>query len=229
MVLRNPAILPKLDGSTVSTLCATICKSKGWRDVVILSVSLKFTPFWIFNYDTYDGKSGRGEINAIDGSLSFKYAEYTNGETSNDVSGRIDTPMIKSHEAKDVIRVKLVSSLGVGKDDVVISAINLYYVPFWVCSADLGDNTISVLVDGVSGEILTDIPEAELTWDQVLRQTFVDVFSVSGFISLVKESYEYFASDLFENSPGLKWFTNTWTGRITLFVILLLVYVLYFS
>ncbi len=227
MTLRNPAILPKLGEDAVSTLCADACRAKGWRDVVVLSASLQFVPFWMFNYDTYDGKSGRGEVNAIDGTLSFKYASYTKGSLSNEVNGHVDVPLIKPSEANDVIRVKLVSHLGVGKDDVVISAVSLYYVPFWLCSVDLGDSTMSILVDGVSGEILTNIPEAEVSWDSVLRQTFEDVFSISGFISLAKESYAYFTSGISKDSFNLRWFVDTWTGRITLFLIILLIY-LYF-
>lgn len=190
MILNAPAIIPSVDESGVSNLIYTLSKSKGWEGAIVQEMKLIYFPFWVFNYHTYTGESGKGAIDALDGALAQDIAALARfPRRTREVEAQVFSPAISEDEAKEVAKAKIVHKLGVGKEDVVISGLQLIYVPFWHVTVLLGKKTHVLIINAVSGQIVQgDIPERPRGWEDAFSDALAMMLSPEGWKEFLKET-----------------------------------------
>ncbi len=197
MYLNKPAFPVSFTVENIIGLIESMVKGKSWTKFEVADISLVYIPFWIFNYDAYSEapseegekvvsalESGKMALNAftneLDENVGFLYdsgdAEMQQKPTA-DYPFKIQRPKIRESDAKEITSLRLAAQLGLKKENVIISGLELVYLPIWFTWVTVAEGTYKLQINAVSGEILNEeqVPEREKGWLEVTSETLQDL------------------------------------------------------
>lgn len=265
--LDHPAYQLNLTSKQILGILETLLEERHWKDFDLANVKLVYKPYWFFNYDVYKEEEvpGKGEVAQEYGSQMVLDARKSNlepmlmqilneipvesrEEIKHDVDHDILKQTVTEEEGRRLAKVKLAGKMkGVSKDDVVISGVDLRYVPMWRIWVDLkGGKTQRIDIDGISGSPfnIQKVPERERGFMEVTKDTLEDLKKPEGWVDYSKKAFRVTASGIKKASKGegkkgaqnaskaFKWLFGTRAGRYTFLaflIVVLVIYILYFK
>ncbi len=183
---------------------AALLAQKGWKNYYFSSSKLVYVPFWFFSYDIFSEASGKPEhlssgkkaLNAFSkefnetlGSMDHtSSARETQASTGYEVE--VLKPMLSGKEAKDFILLKIASLEKTPKQNVMLSGLEMLYIPFFHISVSLDEETKTVMLNALSGEILSgqEIPERRPKSSEVFAEAISDFSTLQGWQNFFSET-----------------------------------------
>ncbi len=170
MLLEKPAFSPKLTGAEAERKVSSLLKKAHWKDISFSGRTLFFVPYWFFNFDIYSQEgnktkvldSGFSALNAFSNELDDSIGELAQDESaqrtqeieaSREGQPSVVPPRVADEEAREIISVRLASDEETSKDNVIISGLQLLYVPIWLVNTTFGGGSAALRVNAVNGEI----------------------------------------------------------------------------
>ncbi len=210
---------------------------KNWReeDIGLSDFALLYVPFFVFNYEAFseskteesetpivaETQNGRMALNAFDSELDEEIAALFEEEelnlekkTPKEYAFELQKTRLKDEEARQIAQVKMAAQLSLGKGNVIISALELVYVPFWIGSATVGGQEYRLEANAVSGELvgLEELPERGKGVGELTKET---IFELKDPVAWVKYSVSIVidVAKWIWNSAPVKWFVEKITAN----------------
>ena len=223
MYLNKPAFPVSFSVEDIVGLIESMVNKKYWTEFEVADISLAYIPFWIFNYDAYSetppeegsesvvssAESGKMALNAftneLDENISYLYesgdAEMEQKPTA-DYPFKVQRPKIREREAKEIASIRLASQMNLKKDNVIISGLELVYLPIWFAWITVAEGTYKMQINAVSGEILNEeqVPEREKGWLEVTNETIQDLKRPGAWIEYTQQVGAGFFSFITNNA-----------------------------
>ena len=193
MLLEKPAFPVLVEIGEAEETVSHILESKGWGNYKFARVSIRYVPYYFFSYDIYDESSGktkmlakgRSALNAHTNEIARELsdigaiqAESKSPEIKHDYHYEALAPKISERDAKEIILVVLSSEMGASRKNVIISGLELAFVPFWVLKYSIGEKNYSATMNAVTKKIISDgnIPGHEKTQQEIMAETYKELF-----------------------------------------------------
>jgi hypothetical protein len=171
---------------------------RGWSDVRYANLyrllDLSFVPYYFFHFDVLrvGSKSSvathgflalnalRNEFSSSFDSIKEDYSSLA-VPVSDEDAGLVRVPSLSKGEANDIIKVRLASRFGVLPESVLVSGLDLVFVPFYKSVLKLGEDVYEFHLNAFSGSLVdvTGVPVRERDFEELLRETVRDVGSPS--------------------------------------------------
>ena len=196
MLLEKPAFSPKLSAAEAEGRVSSLLKKNHWASYDFSGRELYFLPYWFFSYDTYrhDKKtsllsSGFGALNAFSNEMDDAVAsmakdsglerekEIEEGSMKNAVGARLSIG-----EAREIISVRLASKEGASKEHVIISGLEMLFVPIWLINASVDGREISLRVNATTGDIMNKkaVPRREKGFSELTQEMLRELSTPQG-------------------------------------------------
>lgn len=195
MILDANAFKKQLSPEAAIGMVQKTALSRGWKKVEVQQIKLVYSPYYIFSFDVSpeggQPVSGKTALNAFTGELSdfvpvLLDSPLSKNRDTGDSAGEVEPTSISQFEAKQAAQAKVAAQLSVKRDDVAISAVSKFYVPFYRIWANLPAGQFKIDVDGCLGTPtgLENIPLRQKTFDEDTAETFEKMKSPGGWIDL---------------------------------------------
>ncbi len=196
MKLDKPSLPISLSKEDALSQINETIMEKNWREeeIEISELSLLYVPFFVFNYEAFqeskaeeseqpvvsETQNGCMALNAFDSELNEEIAQLFEEEelnlekkTPKEVAFELQKTRLNDEEAKQIAQVKVAAQLSLGKDNIIISALELVYVPFWLTIAKVGEEEYRVEINAVSGAMtgLEELPERGKGYGELAKET----------------------------------------------------------
>ena len=155
-------------------------------------------PYWICSYDAFaesadeesksksvsEAGSGKMGLNAVSNELDEAVASLYEGASLEETVKpdkkypfEIQRPRIRDREAERIIPLKVAAMLGTTKDNIVISGLDMVYVPKWMAFVTVAEGTYRLEINAVTGEITNEeqVPVRERGWLELTGETLQDL------------------------------------------------------
>lgn len=250
MFLNKPALSVSFSLEDTVELIESTIKAKHWSQFEVADVKLLYKPYFVFNYDTFSeesagpeteeaattgGKvvtgteSGKAALDAISNALD-DYAASLFDSPGVKLTNKIDhkypyevqRPLVRhTPEIQKIIQVKMAAKLQLPKDNVIITGVEMVYVPFWVAYVAVAEGNYRLDINAVTGEILNEqeVPEREKTWLEVTSETFEDLKRPGAWLEYSKQV----GTGLFSGILSLPVFDTLRENRKLQIIILLII------
>ncbi|MCR4368706.1 MAG: hypothetical protein NUV67_02245, partial [archaeon] len=194
MFLEKPALLVSLNPGAAEEKVSSLLISKNWKptDFSFSSTDLLYIPFWLFTFDVSEEEksktkllsSGFHALNAFNHELDDKVANIhllensdREFEPNHDYAFRALKPKVLESEARGIIALKIADKLKTSKAKVLVSGLELVYVPIWVLSVALGEENISLSVNASDGKIIngSQVPEKKKGFSELTAEALEEL------------------------------------------------------
>jgi hypothetical protein len=213
MLLEKPAFSVNVEIITAEETVSRILDSKGYNNYQFGRVYIKYLPYYFFSYDIYDESSGKTKIiakghsafNAFTNEIAHELSDLAvlesgikSPEITHDYKYEVVSPRISERDVKKIILVALSAEKNASKNNVIISGIELVFVPFWVLEYTLDEINYVATMNAVTKELIDDgnPPLREKTKRELLREAYVEMFNlrtwfkyISSFISSITDFF----------------------------------------
>ena len=176
--LDSPALELRFTLDDILGIVESVLKERHWRRFDIDSVTLMYVPYWFFNYDIYQEYEGKSQtfssqmaMDALTGELRPIMIEILKSipverskEIKHNIEYKVFKPAIEQSEVKNLAQLKVAGEMGIPKNTITISGVNLIYVPIWRIWVRLGGGRMQRLdLDAISGSPIhiEQVPERE--------------------------------------------------------------------
>lgn len=254
MYLNKPAFSIAFSVEDTVGLIESMIKSKHWTDFEVAEVKLVYIPFWIFNYDAYvEGPTEGQEAAAVSDHVSGKMAlnAYTNELDENvhflyesadvkleqkptkDYPFEIQRPKVREREAREIAAVRIAAKISVPKENVIISGLEMVYLPMWFAWVTVAEGTYKLQINAVGGEILNEeqVPERERGWLEVTSETLEELKQPGAWVEYTSEIGRGIFSFITQNPLVLSAIEKLKADRrlqIIVLIIILIIVILFF-
>ncbi|PIN85076.1 MAG: hypothetical protein COV47_04025 [Candidatus Diapherotrites archaeon CG11_big_fil_rev_8_21_14_0_20_37_9] len=192
MFLSKPAFKVSVDQGVAEEKAGSLIKKRGWKGNSFSS-SLLYIPFWFFSFDVFEEtdskkvsshKKGSNALNAFfnnfdehTAELVFREKQEKEKSPSHSFTFEILEPKFSFDDALKVITGRIASEQKVVKDSVVISGLEMVFVPVWVLVTELNGKSIELRVNAVTGEMTNTaaIPIREKDFSELFSEAVVDL------------------------------------------------------
>ncbi len=229
MYLNRPAFPVSFSLEQTVEMISEMVRGKYWHDFEVGEVKLVYIPVWVFNYDAYTEappeqkgeseatksqrvvsgvESGRMALNAYTNELSedigYLYdsmeAALVN-EPTKEYPYEVQRPKVREAEAKRIIPVKMAARFSLPKENVIVSGLELVYLPMWAVWLTVAEGTFKLQINAVSGEILNqeEVPERERGWLELTSETLEELKQPGAWVEYTHEIGTGFVSWLAQN------------------------------
>ncbi len=202
MKLEAEAPVLSITLDALSKIVAGALERKRWHRFTTGTVKLIYFPLYVFNYQVFmesegrivNEESGKVAIRATDGELMPYVPVVLNEmplelvrETRHDYEAEVREFELTREEAKEMVRIKMASMLGVGKENVNVFGGKKMYWPIWRVWVEVREGNFRLDVDGVTGEIwgVEKVPERELGWYEITEQVLTELRTPKGWVKYV--------------------------------------------
>lgn len=199
MLLEKPAFSINVEIITAEETVSRILDSKGYANYQFGRVYIKYVPYYFFSYDIYDESSGKTKLIAKGHSALNAYTNEIAHELSNlatleagdkspeikhDHRYEVVNPRISERDAKKIILVALSSEKNTSKKNVIVSGIEMLFVPFWVLEYTIDEKNYVATMNAVTKELIDDgnPPMREKTKRELLREAYTELFSFKNWL-----------------------------------------------
>ncbi len=215
-----------------------------WGEIEVPIPSVEMIPYYVFHFDSFseteeegtkirnveESVKGISSLNAVHNTLDEIIAELVSPELIekeiSDPKGvkiEIKEPRFSLEDAKAAAQIKIAAQEKVPRGNVHILGMRLVYVPFWVFSIQLDEDTkIKVRLNAFSGEFEGDetgIPYQGQTKTQLLKETVGELQTAEGWA----EHLQNFIRDLLSLfTPEGRQNSNKWVVYAILIVVALI-------
>jgi len=218
-------------------------KERHWKKYEAGEITLHYTPYYVFNFDAFpesggggklavsESESGTGALNGVTGELSGEVAEFAEENEAifvkspgEGISFVVEKLSYNENEILRIAPLRLAAKLGIGKDEVIVSGLELVYLPEWIVGVKLAGEEYELSVSAVTGEIVSgeEIPLREKGWSEVTKETLSDLKSPKGWVSHSKNLAHSAKSALTheKTKSGFSYFLESRSLQAILLVIL---------
>lgn len=230
MFLDKPAFPVSFTPDKVVALIEELIKSRGWSDFEVAEIKLVYTPYWTFNFDSCEHsgskirgvKSGALALNALTnrledfaGFLSENPDLKTTQHISADYEADVQHAKTSMEEAREIAKLKLAANLRAPKDNIILSGLELLYIPFWLAYVSVAEGTFKLRINAVIGEIVNqeEVPEREKGWLEVTNETLDELKEPMAWVSYTRQVGSGALSFLFSNPLTAAIFRELKTNR----------------
>jgi hypothetical protein len=229
MKLEKPSLPVLIPQEELKAQIIEAVSEKGWKEEETSTENfvLLYVPFFVFNFEAFteskteesenpvvsETQNGRMALNAFDSELDEEIAglfeeEETRLEkrTPKEQECEIQKARLTAEEAKQLAQVKMAAQLSLGKDNVIISALELIYAPFWVGAVKIAEQEYSVQANAVSGALagLEELPARGKSYGELTKETLSELKDPFAWIkysvSIIVDSAKWFA-----RLPPINW------------------------
>lgn len=211
MLLEKPAFSPKLSAAEAERGVSSLLSKNHWKEFSFKERTLFFIPYWFFSFDIYSGDakrttlldSGFGSLNAFSNELDDSIAELIKEEGSEriqeiddksmeDGATRVVSPRVSEEEAREIISLRLASGEETSKDSVIVSGLQMLFVPIWLISAKVGGKEISLRVNAASGGIENKyaVPRREKGFAELTSELLEELRTPEGWLEYSASTVE---------------------------------------
>lgn len=207
MFLGNPMLPVLLPVDQALQKITSILKEKNWQDFEVGSMRLVLTPFFFYQYHYFieeEKNSTKIVKESVDGFISLNanllkinqnvtrlikdkiYEQKTVAPEIEFVEQEIN---VSKKEQEKLLIIKTAQHFKIPKENMVVSKIQKVLVPFYETHITIGDDTHSIRMNAVDGNLheIDKIPEREKGFMELTRETFDDLTSPSKWVSYTKE------------------------------------------
>ena len=212
MFFEKPAFPVSLSQKEAQEKVSLLLKKKHWNEFSFPSSTLFYIPYWFFSYDIFEDTekhtkatiSGHAALNAFSNKLDESVSDLAvhegfslENEILHDYSYRHLKARLSESEAREIIPIKIASEEQVKKQNIIISGLELLYVPIWVLDTKIDVETISFRINATTGKIMNadSLPGREKGFSELAAEAFED-------LSKPEEWLSYSAEIISELSKG---------------------------
>ncbi|HIH09198.1 MAG TPA: hypothetical protein HA254_00855 [Candidatus Diapherotrites archaeon] len=224
MLLEKPAFSVILPLEGAERKVSSLLKKKNWHKFKFPNPvhaesekhghgSIFYFPYWFFSYDAHeDGKKtsllakGSGALNAFSNELDGQIGTLTTTEgleKSNELPDERNITVIDcrvdEEEAKKVIPVLIAAQSNAQKANVIISGLEMFYVPVWLVQVHAEEHQFSLRVNAVDGTIINgdDIPSREKEKGELAKELLDELSSPAGWIHYTSQVISAISAAIF--------------------------------
>lgn len=164
-------------------------RSKHWKNFSCAELRLAYFPYWFFSFDAFSVKedktisrhvSGKKTLDGVSGELSGFLSDLFEKDGSNVQDSPTDLfpfektePKLSKKEAEEIAPIKIAAELGFAKENVKITGLELFFVPFWQTFATVNNQNFRIQMNAVSGEMLgiKSVPQREKGFLELTTET----------------------------------------------------------
>ena len=212
MFLEKPSFPVSFELGGAEEKVSILLEKKHWKNFSFSNSTLIFVPYWFFSYDIFEeGKktkhvsSGSNALNAFSREFDKKISDLELLDTvskTNSVDENIDFRVLESKlseaEVKEILPLKLASQENTSKNNLILSGVEMSFVPVWVIDIDLQERIISLRVNATTGEIINadSVPTREKGFSELAKETISELSTPKGW-------FEYSVGVLSSFSKGV--------------------------
>lgn len=197
MYLSAPAFPINFTLEQAVEMIESMVQGKQWHKFEVGDLKLVYIPYWVFSYDTFseivdeqgnktvsDTSSGKMALDAFTNELSEDVA-YLADSSEAELQDKIETeypheiqrPKVRESAAKRIIPVRLAAQFGLGKENVIVSGLELVYIPIWYAWLTVAEGTFKIEINAYTGEMSNaeEVPEREKGWLELTNETFEEL------------------------------------------------------
>jgi len=235
MKLDKPSLQLSVSKEDALAQVKGAAEEKGYPagEMEIAELSLLYVPFFVFNYEAFqeskteesetpvvsETENGRMVLNAfsseLDGEIVPLFEEEESSienspgdnEDGEEIKFEMQKARLKEEEAKQIAQVKMAAQLSLGKGNIIISAMELVYVPFWLGSAKVGEEEYSIEINAVSGAMkgLEELPERGKSYGELTKETVSELKDPAAWVNYIVSIIADTAKWIWNSAP-VKWF-----------------------
>ncbi len=194
--LDAPALKLELTPETALGMVQKEVQRRGWKKYEFGEIELVYVPFYIFSFDVIaegGAPPGKAALNAHTSELNEFVPALLERPIAKvrkipeDVEAEIEDAAVRSSEVEKVATVKIANALGAKRENILISAVNKIYIPFFRLWVTVAGDEFKIEVDGCLGvpSGLDALPKKDKTWDEAASDTVKKMSSPSGLMQLI--------------------------------------------
>ncbi|MFH1391486.1 MAG: hypothetical protein ABIH20_04210 [Candidatus Diapherotrites archaeon] len=204
MFIEKPAFPVSVDLSESGEKVSNLLKKRHWTGFTFSSTTLIYVPYYFYSYDVVEEtekktnhvSSGSKAFNAFNKEFDPVIADIISledvsrsNEVSEDDDSRVLVSKISESEAKEIILVKTASLEETSKKNVMISGLELLYVPFWIVKVEVKSginetHELSFRINATTGNIVNEdsVPFREKGFSELTSEALNDLSKPSEWI-----------------------------------------------
>ncbi|MCR4335319.1 MAG: hypothetical protein NUV57_02160 [archaeon] len=204
MFIEKPAFPVSVDLSEAGEKVSNLLKEKHWNGFTFSSTNLIYVPYYFYSYDVVEETekktnhvfSGSKAFNAFNKEFDSAVADLIlleNVSRSNEVSEEDDPRVLVSKmnesEAKEILLIKTASLENTSKKNVMISGLEMFYVPFWIAKIEVKSNVseaheLNLRINATTGNIVnkSSVPFRDKGFSELTSEAFEELSNPSEWI-----------------------------------------------
>lgn len=218
MFLEKPSFPVSLTLGEAEGKVSAFLNQKHWTNFSFARTKLVFVPYWFFNYHISKDSEDKTELigdgfnamNAFENDFDEEIADIARNpdltktnEVSEDDEFNVLNSKTTEHEAREIILVKLADQQQVLRDSILISGLELNYVPFWIVKVSIGEKELGLTVNASDGKLLHGdlIPNREKDMSELTSEALKELSNPLEWLNYSKDIASSVAKGLFSHSP----------------------------
>ncbi len=210
MFLEKPAFSPALTLEDAEKKVSSLLKKMRWKDYTFPSRihspsathahgTIFYVPFWFFSYALFEHTGqktklvsrGHGCLNAFSSEFDdemSKLVKIEAAEKSNEIddnsAAKVLDSRISEDEARGIITLTLASESGTSKENVIVSGLQLFFVPIWLIEAQVEGAKFSLRVNAVNGHVINSsaVPRRGKNFAELTHEMLEELSAPSGWL-----------------------------------------------
>lgn len=168
MYLEKATFPVSFDLKEAKEKVASLLKQNHWLDFSFTSYKLFYIPYIFFHYDIFEEmekkvthvSKGSNALNSSTKEFEKEISEMSSlhsakeSEPINDYDFKVIAPVLSEHDAEEFIKLKIASIEGTAKQNVMVSGIEMFFVPLWEIKVTALDHKFVFRVNSTLGKIL---------------------------------------------------------------------------
>ncbi len=207
MYLGNPMLPVLLPVKEALQKVTKILKEKNWQDFEIGSMKLVLTPFFFYQYHYFleeEKNNSKIVTQSVDGVISLnanslkideKITKLIKNKSSeqNNTAPQVEFSQQESNLSKKqqekVLIIKTAQHFSVPKENLVVSDIRQFLVPFYETQITIKSQTYSIVINAIDGGLsgVEKIPEREKGFLEITKETLEELTSPTAWVKYTKE------------------------------------------
>ncbi|MBI4210767.1 MAG: hypothetical protein HY544_04650 [Candidatus Diapherotrites archaeon] len=197
MLLEKPAFPAVIDEEGAKKKVSQLIRKMHWADHDFSRSTLFYVPYWLYSYDAYShdaGKtkhisSGFGSLNAFsnepDAGISGLVQDSglrKEKEVPDNPDARVIPPRISEADAREIIAVRVASEEDSAKENVIVSGLEIAFVPIWLVEADVAGEKFSFRINAATGDMLNkhSVPRRRKGYAELTRELLDELSAPAG-------------------------------------------------
>lgn len=219
MFLEKPSFPVSLSQGDAEEKVSALLNQKNWTSFSFARTKLVFVPYWFFNYHISKDSEDKTELigdgfnamNAFENDFDQEIADIARNpdlEKTNEVNEDDEFNVLNSktteQEAREIILVKLADQQQVPKASILLSGLEMNYVPFWIVKIRIGEKELGLTVNASDGKLLHDelIPNREKGMSELTSEALKELSNPLEWLNYSKDIASSVAKGLFSHSPN---------------------------
>ena len=218
MFLEKPSFPVSLNQGEAEGKVSALLNQKHWINFSFVKTKLVFVPYWFFNFHiSKDSKDkteliadGFNAMNAFENDFDQEVADIARdpeltktNEVDDDEEFNVLNSKTSEQEVREIILVKLADQQKVPRDSILLSALELNYVPFWIVKVRIEEKELGLSVNASDGKLLHAdlVPDREKGMSELTSEALAELSNPLEWLNYSKDIASSVAKGLFSHSP----------------------------